>query len=75
MAGFASPLALLAGFIFDKWLGTCIVVIGMSIGATLIYIFGNYFLKEIIKEKFLTRFNNLEIKFKKYEFIYLIVFG
>jgi uncharacterized membrane protein YdjX (TVP38/TMEM64 family) len=74
MAGFASPLALLAGFIFGKWLGTFIVVIGMSIGATLIYIFGNYFLKETIKEKFLNRFKNLEIKFKKSEFIYLLIY-
>jgi len=74
LAGFASPLALLAGFIFGKWLGTFILVIGMSIGATFIYIFGNYFLKEIIKEKFSTRFKDLEIKFKKSEFIYLLVY-
>ena len=65
MAGFASPLALLAGFIFGKWIGTFVLVTGMSIGATFIYIFGNYFFKDIIKEKFLTKFKNLEIKFKK----------
>ena len=74
MAGFAVPLALLAGFIFGKWLGTFILVIGMSIGATILYIFGNYFLKEIIKEKFLTRFKDLEKKFKKSEFIYLLAY-
>ena len=39
------------------------------------YIFGaNYFFKEIIKEKFLTRFKNLEVKFKKSEFIYLLIY-
>ena len=74
MAGFAVPLALLAGFIFGKWLGTFILVIGMSIGATFLYIFGNYFLKEIIKEKFLVKFKDLEIKFKKSEFVYLLVY-
>ena len=74
MAGFATPLALLAGFIFDKWLGTFVLVLGMSIGATFLYIFGNYFLKEVIKEKFLNRFKNLEIKFKKSEFIFLLVY-
>ena len=36
--GFGSPIALLGGFIFGKWLGTIIVVIGMSIGATFLYI-------------------------------------
>ena len=30
MAGFGSPVALLAGFIFGKWLGTFIVVFGMQ---------------------------------------------
>ena len=74
MAGFGLPVALLAGFIFGKWLGTFILVIGMTIGATILYIFGNYFFKEIIKEKFLNRFKNLEIKFKKSEFIYLLVY-
>jgi uncharacterized membrane protein YdjX (TVP38/TMEM64 family) len=74
MAGFAAPLALLAGFIFGKWLGTFILVIGMSTGATFLYIFGNYFLKEIIKEKFLVKFKDLEIKFKKSEFVYLLVY-
>ena len=74
MAGFGSPVALLAGFIFGKWLGTIILVLGLSIGATILYIFGNYFLKEVIKEKFLNRFKNLEIKFKKSEFIFLLVY-
>jgi len=74
MAGFASPLALLAGFIFDKWLGTFVLVFGMSFGATFLYIFGNYFLREIIKEKFSIKFKDLEIKFKKSEFIYLLFY-
>ena len=74
MAGFGSPVALLAGFIFGKWLGIIILVLGLSVGATILYIFGNYFLKEMIEEKFLNRFKNLEIKFKKSEFIFLLVY-
>jgi uncharacterized membrane protein YdjX (TVP38/TMEM64 family) len=74
MAGFGLPAALLAGFIFGKWLGTFILVIGMTIGATILYILGNYFFKEVIKEKFLDRFKNLETKFKKSEFIYLLAY-
>ena len=74
MAGFGSPVALLAGFIFGKWLGTFIVVFGLSIGATILYIIGNYFFKDIIKEKFLYKFKILEIKFKNSEFIYLLIY-
>ena len=46
MAGFGLPVALLAGFIFGKWLGIFILIIGMTIGATILYMFGNYFLKK-----------------------------
>jgi len=72
--GFGSPVALLGGFIFGKWIGTLIVVIGLSIGATLLYMFGNFFLKDFIREKFLNKFKKLETKFKKSEFIYLLVY-
>ena len=72
--GFGSPIALLAGFIFGKWIGTIVVVLGLSTGATFLYIFGNFFLKDIIKEKFLNKFKNLELKFKKSEFTYLLIY-
>ena len=72
--GFGSPVALLGGFIFGKWIGTLIVVLGLSIGATFLYVFGNYFLKDLIREKFLNKFKSLEIKFKKSEFIFLLIY-
>ena len=72
--GFGSPVALLGGFILGKWLGVIIVVLGLSIGATLLYVFGNYFLRELVKEKFLNRFEKLEIKFKKSECVYLLIY-
>ena len=72
--GFGSPIALLGGFILGKWIGTIIVVLGMSVGATLLYIFGNYFLKDFIRKRFLNRFQKLENKFKNSEFIYLLIY-
>ena len=74
MAGFGSPVALLSGFIFGKWLGTIIAVFGLTFGATLFYILGNYFFKDFIKKKFLNKFKKLENKFKKSEFIYLLLY-
>ena len=73
-AGFGTPLALFAGFIFGKWFGLLVAVIGMSIGATLLYIFANFFLKKMIRDKFINKFKNLEEKFKKSEFLYLLIF-
>ena len=49
-------------------------VIGLSIGATLLYVFANYFLKEMIRDRFLNRFQKLEEKFQKSEFLYLLVY-
>ena len=72
--GFGSPIALLGGFIFGKWIGTIVVVLGLSIGATFLYLFGNFFLKDIIREKFLNKFKNLESKFKESEFTYLLIY-
>ena len=72
--GFGSPIALLGGFMFGKWLGTVIVVIGLSVGATFLYVFGNYFLKDLIREKFLSKYQNLEKKFKDSEFYYLLIY-
>ena len=72
--GFGSPIALLGGFIFGKWIGTLVVILGLSIGATFLYIFGNYFLKDLIREKFLNKYKNLEIKFKNSEFFYLLIY-
>ena len=74
MGGFGLPAALLAGFIFGKWFGTFITIVGMTIGATILYMIGNYFFKAVIKEKFLNRFRNLEKKFKKSEFTYLLFY-
>ena len=72
--GFGSPVVLIGGFIFGKWIGTIIVVFGLTVGATFLYIFGNYFLKSFIRKKFLNKYKNLEFKFKKSEFIYLFIY-
>ena len=72
--GFGSPIALIGGLIFGKWIGTIVVVLGLSIGATFLYTFGNYFLKDIIQKKFLDKFKNLQLKFQKSEFVYLLIY-
>jgi len=52
LLGFGSPVFLVGGFIFGKFLVTILVVFGLSTGATLLYIFANFFLKDFIREKF-----------------------
>ena len=74
LLGFGSPIALISGFIFGKWIGTFIAAFGLSIGALTLYLFGNYFFKDLIKEKFLDKFSNLEEKFKKREFTFFLIY-
>jgi len=72
--GFGSPIILFAGFVFGNWFGTLLLITGMTIGAIGLYIFANYFLKDLIRQKFLNKFKNLEFKFKKSEFLYLLIY-
>ena len=72
--GFASPIVLASGFLFGSYLGTIIIVTTLSIGATLIYILANFFFKDLIKEKFIGRFKNLESRFKKRELVFMIIY-
>jgi len=74
LLGFGSPIFLVGGFIFGKWLGTLLVVFGLSTGATLLYIIANFFFKDVIKEKFSNRFNNLTESFKKNEFVFFLIY-
>ena len=72
--GFGSPIVLFAGFVFGNWLATLLLVIGMTIGATGLYIFANYFLKDLVEEKFSSRFSNFTEKFKKNEFVFFLIY-
>jgi len=45
LLGFGTPLALVAGFIFGKWLGTLVSVVSLSIGASLLYCLAGFFFK------------------------------
>jgi len=74
LLGFGSPVALLGGFIFGKWLGTFLVAIGLTFGATIFYMIANFFFKNLIREKFLSKYQSLESKFNKNEFMFFILY-
>ena len=74
LLGFGTPVFLLGGFIFGKWLGSVLVIIGLTCGATLLYLLGDFFLKDLVKQKFQKKFSYIIDKFKKNEFIYFIIY-
>ena len=74
LLGFASPILLFAGFVYGKWWGILIVLIGTTIGATLLYLLAGLFFKDIIKKKLDHKFSKFKDFFKKKELLYFTIF-
>ena len=74
LLGFGSPIFLIGGFIFGKWVGTILVVFGLTIGSTLLYYFANFLIKDLIYKKFSSKFKYLTEKFKRNELAYFIIY-
>ena len=49
MLGFGSPIALVGGFIFGKWIGTVLTVFGLATGALCLYLIGKFFTYNYLK--------------------------
>ena len=64
LLGFGSPIFLVGGFIFGKWLGSFLVVFGLSTGQHF-FIYLQIIFKDIVQEKFSNKFINLKINLKK----------
>ena len=74
LLGFGSPVALIGGFIFGKWIGTIIVTMSLSIGALCLYIFAKFFLYDFLKEKLIMKFKKLDLMFQKKQLLVMIIF-
>ncbi len=74
LLGFGSPIMIVAGFLFGKWFGSFLGIIGITFGSTILYLLANYFFKDVIEEKFGKKFSNIHEKFKKNEFLYFIIY-
>ena len=74
LLGFATPIALVAGFLFGKIYGTLISVFGFTIGCTILYIFANEYFKDLILDKLSKRISRFKEIINKTEFFYFMIF-
>ena len=74
LLGFGSPIVLIGGFIFGKWVGTLLITFSLSVGALCLYSIGKYFFYEFLKENLLVRFKKFEKMFSKNHLIIMIIF-
>lgn len=74
LLGFGSPISLVAGFIFGKYLGTAICLISYTIGCSLLYIFANIYFRDLVKKYLESKIEKLKVLFNKNEFLYFMLF-
>ena len=74
LLGFATPISLISGFLFGKFYGTLISVLGFTFGCTLLYILANQYFKDIILEKLSNKISKFKDMFNRNEFLYFMIF-
>ena len=74
LLGFGSPLLIISGIFFGKWIGTFVSVISISLGALILYIIANFFFKDLINKLLEKKFSKYINLFKKNEFYYFFIF-
>ena len=74
LLGFGSPLLLISGILFGKWIGTFISLLSISIGALILYSIASFFFKDLVYNLLEKRFSKYIYLFRKNEFIYFLAF-
>jgi len=74
LLGFGSPLLIISGILFGKWIGTFISVISISIGTLILYTIANFFFKDLVNKLLEKKFSKYINLFKKNEFYYFFIF-
>ena len=74
LLGFGSPILIVSGILFGKWIGTIISVLSISIGALALYSIANFFFKEIVKNLLEQKFKKHIQLFQKNEFYYFFIY-
>ena len=74
LLGFGSPLLIISGIIFGKWLGTFISLLSISLGALILYSVANFFFKDIVQNILMKKFSKYIFLFRKNEFNYFLAF-
>ena len=74
LLGFGSPILIISGILFGKWIGTIVSVISMSLGALLLYSIASFFFSDIVKKILEQKFQKYIQLFQKNEFYYFFIY-
>ena len=74
LLGFGSPILIISGILFGKWLGTIISVISISVGALILYSLGSFFFRDIVQKILEKKFQKYIKLFQRNEFYYFFIY-
>ena len=74
LLGFGSPLLIVSGILFGKWIGTFISVLSISTGALSLYLIAVFFFKNSLNNLLEKKFLKYIRLFQKNEFYYFFIF-
>ena len=74
LLGFGSPILIISGILFGKWLGTAVSVLSLSLGALALYSIGNFFFRSLVKTILEKKFDKYISLFQKNEFFYFFIY-
>ena len=74
LLGFGSPILIISGVLFGKWVGTLISVISISCGALILYSIGIFFFRGLVKAILEKKFKKYIHQFQKNEFFYFFIY-
>ena len=74
LLGFGSPLLIVSGILFGKWIGTFISVLSISTGALSLYLIAVFFFKNSLNNLLEKKFSKYIRLFQKNEFYYFFIF-
>jgi len=74
LLGFGSPLLLISGILFGKWIGTFISILSISAGSLILYSIASFFFKDFVHSILEKKFLKYIYLFRKNEFNYFLAF-
>ena len=74
LLGFGSPILIISGVLFGKWIGTLISVISISCGALILYSIGIFFFRDLVKSILEKKFEKYIHRFQKNELFYFFIY-
>ena len=74
LLGFGTPILIISGILFGKWVGTIVSVVSMSLGALVLYSIASFFFSDIVKNILERKFYKYIQLFQKNEFYYFFIY-